>query len=140
MSGPIKKAYVEKKIESPEIYQFLSNVISKSPRIAIIVEQMTGEIREASDTFPNVQYVEFKTYVSEDAESVRAHLFEPIYKREKPPEEGRKEKKERKYPPYMTDWEKRLEWVNPSTRTLVNRLIERVETALPNVTHGSMYR
>ena len=74
----VQKAYVEKMIANPEIYRFLSNVVSDSPRIAIIVEQMTAEIREACAGLPNVQYVEFKTYVREDAENIHAHLFEPI--------------------------------------------------------------
>jgi hypothetical protein len=42
---------------------------------------MTAEIREACAGLPNVQYIEFKTYVSEDAENVRAHLFESLYTR-----------------------------------------------------------
>jgi len=141
VADPVQKAYVEKMIASPEIYRFLSNLVSDFPRIVIIVEKMTGEIREACAGLPNVQYMEFKTFVSEDAEDVRAHMFEPLFAHKRVPESREKERKERKYPPHRLDWEKRLEWVDEKTRLITEKLMERIPE-LGKVTeqiHGRNY-
>jgi hypothetical protein len=78
----IVKARVEKKIYPEEIHHFLTSILLKPPKIAIIINEVTDEVREASKHLKKLgdtKVVEFKTYVREGAESVHAHLFEPLY-------------------------------------------------------------
>jgi len=78
----ILKARVEKKIHPEEIHHFLTSILSNPPKIAIIIDEITGEVKEASKhlrKLGDTKVVEFKTFVREGAESVRAHLFEPLY-------------------------------------------------------------
>ena len=49
-------------------------------------------------------------------------------------------KGERKLPPHMWSWEKRLEWVDPSTRILTNQIISALEREIPDITHLPKYR
>ena len=77
----VLKASVEKKIHPEEIHRFLSSLVSKPPKIAIVIDEVTDEVREASKALKKLsktEVVEFKTYVRENAENVHAHLFEPI--------------------------------------------------------------
>jgi len=140
IGDPVQKAYVEKMIASPEIYRFLSNVVSDSPRIAVIVENMTSEIEEACVGLPNVHYIEFKTYVREDAENVRAHLFEPLYSTRRVSEQRKRvEVGKRPLPEHRKSWEKMLEWVDPNTRNVTEHLENEIKSKLENVntrTHG----
>ena len=74
-------AYVKKRV-GPEIYRFLSELISTPPRIALIIDNTTEKLEKVRNTLSkiaNTDIVEFKTYVREDAENVRAHVFEPLY-------------------------------------------------------------
>src|SRR2546427_2635289 len=41
---------------------------------------------------------------------------------------------------YATSWNARLEWVDPSTRKLTERLIQRISHDLPNLVHQPRYR
>jgi len=77
---PTMEAYVKEMIESKEIYYFLSDLISKSPKVVIIIEEKSDEVKEACENLKTEPIiVEFKTFVREDAENVHAHLFEPLY-------------------------------------------------------------
>jgi len=78
----ILKARVEKKIYPEEIHHFLTSILLKPPKIAIIIDEVTAEVEEASKhlrKLGDTKVVEFKTFVREDAETVHAHLFEPLY-------------------------------------------------------------
>ena len=196
----VLKAFVEKMIYPEEIHHFLSSVVSKPPKIAIIIDEITGEVREASRALKKLgetEVVEFKTFVREDAENVHAHLFEPLYEEEEVvhatydektgkfycdvcDEKHEKDyalgvinehlrdehnlslddqvidgwnkkfqrqmreyfakKGERKLPPHMWSWEKRLEWIDPSTRILTNQIISALEREIPDITHLPKYR
>jgi len=197
----VLKALIEKKT-GQDSYRFLSELVSKQPKIAFIIDKMTPEVEKASKSLKklaNTEIIEFKTFVREDAPNVHAHLFEALYEEEieivharydesrngffcligdekhnsilygvvevvkhirdehhiNPEDqtiEGwtRKfdrlwkeyERKEEgaKLPPHRLNWEKRLEWVNPSVKALVARLISKVEKEFPDVTHLSKYR
>lgn len=77
----VLRAIIETKIGSQETHRFLSSLISKPPRIAIIIDEETAEVKEAVRALKklgSVNVVEFKTFVREDAPNVRAHLFTPI--------------------------------------------------------------
>jgi hypothetical protein len=70
-------------IGSTEIKGFLYDLISKPPKIVVVIEEKGNRVQEACEGLkvePIV--VEFKTYIREDAEAVHAHLFEPFYKPE----------------------------------------------------------
>jgi hypothetical protein len=74
------KAMVESKTKSSEIYRFLDSLVSKPPKLAIIIEEETEELREAVEGLKlETDVVEFRTFVSDKAGvSQHAHLFEPL--------------------------------------------------------------
>lgn len=102
-------------IHPQEIHHFLSSIISKPPKIAIIIDKVTDEVREASEALKKLgetEVVEFKTFVRKDAPNVHAHLFEPLYMTD-----GKE--------PYR-NWHSRLAWVDDNVRDLVNELRLRI--------------
>lgn len=102
-SDIVSEKFVMDKIGTRDIYQyFLENVLEKieeqTSQIVIVIDRITPEIREACGILrPNPRIVEFKSYIREDAESVRIYQFTPSYKRKgpKPPP-----------PPPETEWSK----------------------------------
>jgi len=76
----VLRAYVEKAVGS-EVYRFLSELLSKPPKIVIIIDEITDDVKEAQNFLKqyDTQVIEFKTYVREGAETVHAHLFEPLH-------------------------------------------------------------
>ncbi len=76
----VLKARIEKMVGSQETYRFMSKLLSRFPKIVVVIDELNKEVKEACQNFKHdVQFVEFKTFVRENAENVRAHLFEPIY-------------------------------------------------------------
>lgn len=78
-----RKAEFEEAIGSGEIYKFLSDLISKSPVLTIIIEKRTRELDEALDIlrYSPIKTVEFQTFTREGVGlQVHVHLFEPLYK------------------------------------------------------------
>ena len=73
------KAFVEAKIGSKEVYRFLSDLISNTPQIIVVIDEVAERVTEALKAFkeePTV--IELKTFVRENAENVHIHLFEPL--------------------------------------------------------------
>ncbi len=80
----VLKAYIEKKT-GHDLYRFLSELLSSSPKIALIIDKITPEVEKASKSLKklaNTKIIEFKTFLREGAPNVRAHLFEPLYEEE----------------------------------------------------------
>ncbi|MCK4329129.1 hypothetical protein KAX02_04745 [candidate division WOR-3 bacterium] len=76
----IKEKLIKDKIGSGEIHKFLSDLITiDNLTLLIVLEEVTGDWREAFDDFPDVKIVEFKTFRREGASTVHAHLFKPLY-------------------------------------------------------------
>jgi len=78
----VLKTYVEKVIQPEEPHQFLSKLLLKSPKIAIIIDREKDKFKDAKTTLQKLgetEIVEFNTFVREDAENDHAHLFEPLY-------------------------------------------------------------
>jgi hypothetical protein len=142
---PVLKATIEKAIRSTEIYHFLSKLLSKNPRIVIIVDEKKREVEEACRVLKyDTHIIELKSFVREDAPSVRAHIFEPLYtagrvaKIEKREERkhfipvikfGRTikiEKREEGKPKPYKQWDDLLAWVNDNIKELVSILSERI--------------
>ena len=134
----VLRAHMENTISS-EIYRFLSELLSKPPKIIIVIDEITDEVKEVRKFLEkfDTQIVEFKTYVREDAETVHGHLFEPLYAR---PSKRLEERVKRERPEHYESWEKRLAWVNNETRNLVLKLISAIEKEFPNVNHLPRYR
>lgn len=80
-SDIVTKASVEKQIGSPEIYRFLSKLISNSPILAILINEKTRILEEACNSLPLVdkQIVEFQIFERMDVGIRNAYLFEPLY-------------------------------------------------------------
>ncbi len=78
-----RKAEFEEAIGSGEIYKLLTDIISKSPILTIIIEKRTRELDEALDLlrYSPIKIVEFQTFTREGVGlAVHAHLFEPLFK------------------------------------------------------------
>jgi hypothetical protein len=80
-----------------ELFKFLTEVFSSTPIVAIIIDEVTEELKEAVEGLPLVsRIIEFKTFAREGVGlGVHAHLFEPLYTIEKISEEQQKEKAKR---------------------------------------------
>jgi len=133
----VLKAAIKKTIATDDIYRFLYKLISSPPKIVILIDEKKPETENACSIFKySTEIVEFKTYVRENAENVRAHLFEPLCKPEKSKEQKSSTEVTRKpTPEYLKNWESKLQWVSPGIRELTKALIERI-AQLDNVDHG----
>jgi hypothetical protein len=139
----VLKALIEKKT-GQDSYRFLTELVSKPPKIALIIDEMTPEVEKASKSLKKLadtKIIEFQTFAREDAPNVHAHLFEPLYAIEKVSKKGKEEEEgKRLYPEHYKSWEKRLAWVNNETRSLVSELISAIERGTPKVNHLPRYR
>ena len=78
----LRRLRIKRAIETSEIHRFLTDLISKTPILTIIIEKHTEELDEALSALahPQIKVVEFQTFVREDVGlSVHSHLFQPIY-------------------------------------------------------------
>ena len=74
------RTLVETKIGSKEIHRFLSDLISIPPEIIVVIDERTEKLAEALEAFNyELEIIELKTFVRENAESVRIHMFEPVH-------------------------------------------------------------
>jgi hypothetical protein len=94
----VLKAKLKRKIQSGEVFKFLSDVVSQNPLIVVVIDRKTEELTEAlGDIRADVEVVEFKTFRREGvSEDVNAFLFEPLNKKGPGPEPG---------PEYSKFWE-----------------------------------
>ena len=120
---PFKKLLAESKVKG-ELFKFFTEAFSSKPKLVIIVDQASDELREAVEDLPfESRIIEFKTFERENVGiSVHAHLFEPLYT---VPSETII-KKERELPEHYLSWEKRLVWVDENIREIVNTLTNRI--------------
>lgn len=74
------KIRLRQAIGSDEIYKFVSELIARSPCVTIVIEKKTPELDDAINAIncPEKKVVEFRTFRRQNAETVHAHLFEPI--------------------------------------------------------------
>jgi predicted transport protein len=125
----VLKAYIEKKT-GKDPYRFLSELLSSSPKIALIIDEVTPEVDQASKSLKklaNTEIIEFKTFVREDAPNVHAHLFGPLYALEKVSEKVRKgEERKRPLPEHYKSWEKRFAWTDESIRDIAVILADNI--------------
>ncbi len=74
---------VEELTATTEIHKYLTDLILYSaPCLTIIIEKKTESTDEelrASLRYSPMNLVEFRTFIREDAKTVHAHLFEPLY-------------------------------------------------------------
>ena len=134
---PFKKALLEKQGMGHEVYKFLNDVISTKPSMAIIIDERTAELDEVLGVLPlKAEITELRTFEREGVGlNVHGHLLsveEAVEKREE------RERKER--PEHMSSWKARLEWVNPEIREMAGKLIKRVESEFPAISHLPRYR
>ena len=79
-SDIIKEKLIKDKISSGEIHKFLSDLITiDNLTLLIVLEEVAEDWREAFDDFPDVKIVKFKTFKREDAPTVHAHLYKPLF-------------------------------------------------------------
>ena len=82
-SDEFLKLRLKKAIGTTEAYKFLSDLLSKSPVVTIIIEKHTEQLEEAIGALAHsqIKVVEFRTFTREGVGlKVHAHSFEPIRK------------------------------------------------------------
>jgi predicted transport protein len=136
---PVLRAMIQKAIGPTDIYHFLSKLLSKTPKIVIIVDEKTKDIEEACRVLkyqPDI--IEFKTFVREDAPSIRAHIFEPLYAIKGVTKIKKKEQKKTQLPEHYKRWDSMFAWVSDNVKELVNILSERITEfgEVRQVVHG----
>jgi predicted transport protein len=137
----VLKALIEKKT-GQDSFRFLTELVSKPPKIALIVDKITPEVEKASKSLKKLadtKIIEFQTFVREDAPNVHAHLFEPLYGVERV-EVKEKEERERKIPEHYKDWQSLFNWVEDSvkdvTKALESNIISINPSEVTKAVHG----
>lgn len=64
--------------QNKDIHKYLFDLIVKPPTITIIIEQNTEQLKEAIKKYTQNKVVVFQTFRREKAETVHAHLFNPL--------------------------------------------------------------
>ncbi|MEM1551310.1 MAG: hypothetical protein QXH03_01405 [Candidatus Bathyarchaeia archaeon] len=130
-SDPFMNTLVKSKKDEP--FKFLTEVFSSKPKLVIIVNEASDELKEAVEDLPfESKIIEFKTFERENVGiRVHAHLFEPLYA---VPSATLKTTEKQKLPEHYLKWEKRLTWVDENVREIVNALTNRI-LQLRNATH-----
>jgi predicted transport protein len=65
-----------------DTFRFLSELISRPPRIVIVINEVVPEIEKANRSLKrlaNTEIVEFRTYTREGGSNAHAHWFKPFY-------------------------------------------------------------
>ncbi len=86
-SDEFLKLRLKKAIGISESYKFLSDLMSKSPVVTVIIEKHTEQLEEAISAlaYSQIKVVEFQTFAREGVGlNVHAHLFEPLCKVREP--------------------------------------------------------
>lgn len=69
------------KTTGQDVFRFLTELVSKPPRIIIVIDQMAPEVERASKSLKklaNSEIVVFQTFIKEDGTTEHAHLFKPL--------------------------------------------------------------
>lgn len=137
-NDPLREYWIKSRVEG-ELYKFLMDLFSKKPIVAIIIDELLDELREAVDELPlESKIVEFKTFVREDAPSIHAHLFKPLSAGGKTPERASEKKEVREpRPDHEKTWEAKLAWVDVDTREIAEALFEKILKTFGEVSHKS---
>jgi hypothetical protein len=125
----VLKTYVEKLVEPEEVHAFLSTLMSRPPKIVIVIDQVTAEINEAVAALKRLgdtDVVEFKTFVRENGVKAHAHVFDPLSASAgiRGPTGELRERKP--LPEHYQSWERMLAWVNPTIREIAMLLKDEI--------------
>lgn len=73
------RATITETTNNVDLHHFLAKLLTKPPRIVVIIDKKTLDVEEACLSLKYVPtIIEFKSFVREDDPKVFAHLFEPI--------------------------------------------------------------
>ena len=129
----LQRFLIEKRV-GRDIHHWLTRLISKTPKIVVIIEEKTPAVVEACKILTrsfDTHILELKIFTRENAEDIRAYLFEPLHAIEKT---SIIKAKKRERPLHYTSWEAKLAWVNEDVRNLVQAITKRI-LQLKSVTH-----
>ncbi|MEM2099959.1 MAG: hypothetical protein QXP45_01255 [Thermoproteota archaeon] len=130
LNDPFKKLLVETKIKG-ELFKFLTDLFSSKPKLAVIVNEETEDLREAVEDLPfESNIIEFKTFEREKiGVGVHAHLFEPVLSKPSTPPSTQPK-----------TWQEMLKWTSGSTRELTETLIDKIAAEFRGVKHKPLGR
>lgn len=80
---PITEAYVKEKINSGEIFRFLSSTIDKAPKLVVVIDEKTRELEEACNSIPiySKDIVELKVFERQDVPLRNVFYFDSLDKK-----------------------------------------------------------
>lgn len=119
-------------------------MLSQTPKIVVVIEEKTDEVIEACKILMksfDTRILEFQTFQRENAPTVCAYLFEPLYFTEETMGKAERKKEESKklLPEHYQNWEKMLAWVDDATRYVVKELTNNI-LSLGEVNHKPIGR
>jgi len=90
----VLKARLKHRIKTGEVYKFISDLVSESPTIVVVIDEKTAELAEALiDIRGDIRIIEFRTFRREGVSAhVNAFVFEPICCPPRPDSRDRPEK------------------------------------------------
>jgi len=116
------RSCIEEKVTG-DVHRWLTKLIFKTPKIIVVIEEKTQEVTDACKLLMKnyeTTILELKTYIRQDAPTVRAYLIESLFeeKRMVQVHQG----KPRLEPESQKNWEKELIWVDEDVKKVVNQL------------------
>ena len=77
----VLRARLKQKLQTGEIFKFISDLVSENPLIVVAIDQKTEELKEAlKDIRGEVEVVEFRTFRREGVSAdVNAFVFDPMF-------------------------------------------------------------
>lgn len=114
-----------------DVHYFIERVLHTKPGVIVVIDSQTPQLEEIAEDVRDtseVRVIEFKTY---SRGKRLLHTFTPLA--------AAKEERE----PLLEqriNWNARLQWINPETRTLAEALIKQIENKFPTAKHRPKYR
>jgi hypothetical protein len=107
----LRKAELEEKIASSEIYKYLNDLVSNPPTLTIIIEKKTSELEEAIGLlkYSPINIVEFQTFQRIGAEAIHIHSIEPLLYLDK--DQIRKVDKQNDFKPIDVETTRKVDFV-----------------------------
>jgi hypothetical protein len=140
-SDPETQAYIRERLETREVYYFLTQLIATPPKLVVIIDEEVDQLSEALKSIPPIgkKVVEFKIFERMDTGQRTGFLFNPIVSEQprlsQPPEQiATRGQRKKELPDHRKFWKARLEWVNPNTRLITRQLTHDIEQTFSNVT------
>lgn len=122
-----------------DLYFVINKALHEQPGVLVVFDWVDTEIRNwlgEEDLPPETLLIEFQTF---EKDGKLIHRVNPLLPREQSRKTDREPGK-RGRADYEKDWDVRITWVDPPTRELAEKLIQRLNRELHGVRHRPRFR